>query len=294
REWQNNLPLGIYTLYNTPTPPAALPGSAEKDFALLGTHNTNGALCLIAAKSPSGRSISIFSALTIEGLDVNAHIAAIVGEIQHEREWKSFGGDARLALPLAKGLVAAQGKEVEVLQTIHGSAVTACTLSERAKKGVEGVLTPDHGIVQVLFPRDEDKWLLPVAQMLREFHAEANDREFSIEYCTRGVRSMVSRGDVWVYVIGDRPVAGCYLNCPTRCGKSIGHLHTILEHRRNGYAETLVGEVCRRLLIEQGLGYLTLFYRPGHPLERIYRRIGFGTGEGGGARKRLLRRWMLE
>lgn len=129
-----------------------------------------------------------------------------------------------------------------------GAVVTPDTLSPTLS--TQDMLSgPAHKIRGVSYPADERHHDL-LLDMHRDMLAEACGSDVPYGYSSKYVRDTVARGDAWVYFISDALIASCYCGRSTRSGKSINILYTRKGFRRNSYAESLVGEVCRRLFEE--------------------------------------------
>lgn len=185
----------------------------------------------------------------------------------------SFNGDTRLVDVMASAVAKLKGPDTKVVTEMEcvGAVVTADTLSARAS-GLKSL--PDtHKIRRVSYPADEQHHSL-LTSMHRGMFLEARDQNLPHEFSSKSVHVSVSRRDAWAYFIGGVPVASCFCGRDTKNGKAVSNVYTKKDFRRNGYAEFLVGEVCRTLF-EEGLGYVTLFFIEGGTAAGVYERLGF-------------------
>lgn len=235
----------------------------------------------MAAQSPSYNCLGIFSAVPISSLDVLAHVVAIVDELHMDGFPAGFpavfNGDARLVDVMCAVVAKRRGPGARIFTETEfvGAVVTPDTLSP-TPSAHKMLPNPAHEIRRVSYPADERHHDL-LTGMHRDMFAEVRGSDVLYDYSSKYVRDTVARGDAWVYFIGDAPIASCYCGRPTRSGKSISIVYTKKRFRRNGYAESLVGEVCRRLFEE--LEYVALFFQEGSSAAGIYRRLGFGGDE---------------
>lgn len=216
--------------------------------------------------------------------DLGAHIDAILTALGDKCP-RSFGADERLCRPFADAAAARFGlKVVSGGNGVNGAVLTLATLSAAAS--TKPTLPETHEIRCIQFPRDDahkDALTDMFVVMLDETQLLTVDRDASV----KNTEDTATRGDLWAYMADGAPVVVAFCGRPTATGKSIQVVYTRPEFRRKGLAEKLVAELCRRSL--QGddgckkLEYLALFSldgEEGSSAARIYRRIGFGVGEG--------------
>lgn len=202
---------------------------------------------------------------------------AIVARLEVDGLPVAFNGDSRLVDAIGAAVAKRRGPDAKVVTESEfvGAVVTRDTLSATAS--AQKALEPGHEIRRVSYPADEHHHDI-ITGMYRSMFFEARNIDMPYDHSSKTVYDTVTRGDAWGYFIDGVPVANCYCGRPTRNGKSINVVYTRKGFRRKGCAEILVGEVCRRLLAE--LEYVTLFFEEGSTAAKIYRRVGFGGGEG--------------
>lgn len=230
----------------------------------------------MAAQSPSYDCLGIFSAVPISPLDIAAHVAAIVEILHVDGFPAAFNGDARLVDVVSAAVAKRRGSDVRIFTEgeFVGAVVTPDTLS--LISSTMEMLPLAHEIRRVSYPTDEHHHNL-LTGMHHDMFTEARGIDVPYDHSSKHVQDTVTRGDAWVYFVGGAPTASCYCGRSTRRGKCINVVYTRKDFRRNGYAERLVGEVCRRLFEE--LEYVMLFFQEGSSAAGIYRRLGFGGGE---------------
>jgi len=191
---------------------------------------------------------------------------------------RAFNGEKELVMPLAEDLSSRiGGVEVVLEHTDISAAVTAAALSPQSQQPMDIPL--DHKVRRASYPQD-----IVQKERLEEMYSamffEIRGRRVPAASLTALVQAAMDRADVWGYFVNNEPVSTAFLGRPTRNGKSVQNVYTNSLHRNKGYASILVGEVCRRVLLEEGeVKHLQIFFKEGGAAEKIYRRIGFGGAE---------------
>jgi uncharacterized protein len=172
-------------------------------------------------------------------------------------------GNVPFVEPAAERLAAASGRSAERILSQGVYGLTAVRDVARAQGGARAATTEDRA--QIL------AWL-------RAFAAEAiPDPEEAFERMERNLESRFGGegGGFWLWQDHGEPVSLSGFSGPTPNGIRIGPVYTPPEHRKHGYATTLVADLSARLL-DHGHRACFLYTDLANPTSnRIYVEIGY-------------------
>ncbi|KAF8543422.1 hypothetical protein BDD12DRAFT_211594 [Trichophaea hybrida] len=278
REWQNAIPLGIYPNYLSPTqtPPRLFPDKEGEDqsvFILLSTSSDSG-VCLVSCKTPSYGSMSVYSTVDPDTVDLAAHVAVLLDALFKlpGKVPRAYNGDVRLSWALAAAVAARLGLSVKTESRCTGAVLTATSLSSDIPRSP---LSPQH-VVKKVTAEEYGTHSELLVTMYSNMFLEVRGQGVPMPVAQGVVENGVAAGHVWAYFVEGVPVSGAFLGRPTRRGKSITCVYARKEFRGRGNTQALMDTLCKVLLEEEGLGYLTIFFEEGGSAGRIYRRVGFG------------------
>lgn len=220
----------------------------------------------------------MYSAVPPEFLDISAHITVLVDALFSERDVenipRAYNGDSRLSLPMANSVAARLGLKVKIEERYTAAVLTAETISPDIPRQP---LPVDHDIRRML-PGEQTGRLI---EMYRGMFQETRGIIVSEEAAKGVVEKAVGRGEVWGYFVAGEVVSSALLGRATRTGKSVTNVFCRQEFRRRRLTQALMDEIGRRLVLDEGLGYLGIFFLEGGTASRIYRRTGFCGEEWG-------------
>ncbi|KAF8245931.1 hypothetical protein K440DRAFT_380353 [Wilcoxina mikolae CBS 423.85] len=258
------------------TPPRLFPDKEGEDqsvFILLSTSSDSG-VCLVSCKTPSYGSMSVYSAVDSNTVDLATHVAVLLDALFDlpGKVPRAYNGDVKLSRALADAVAARLGLSVKTESRYTGAVLTAASLSSDIPRSP---LLPQHMVKKVTAEEYGTHSELLVT-MYSNMFLEARGQGVPMPVAQGVVESGVAAGHVWAYFVEGVPISGAFLGRPTRGGKSVICVYARKELRGRGYTQALMDTLCKMLLEEEGLGYLTIFFEEGGSAGRIYRRVGFG------------------
>lgn len=256
-------------------PARLFPAKEDEDqsvFILLSTSSNSG-VCLVSCKTPSYGAMSVYSAVDPGTIDIPAHVGALLDALFRlpGKVPRPYNGDERLSRALADAVAARLGLSVKTESRYTGGVLTAASLSSDIP---HSPLPPRHAVKRVTTEEYNTHSELLV-KMYSSMFLEARGEAVPMPAAQGVVDNGVAAGNVWAYFVEGVPVSGAFLGRPTRRGKSVICVYARKEFRGSGYTQILMDTLCK-VLLEEGLEYLMIFFEEGGSAGRIYRRVGFG------------------
>jgi len=121
--------------------------------------------------------------------------------------------------------------------------------------------------------RTED--LAAVAQLCKEFADDSVYFPLEIDAATVEARELISNGLIWIYESDGEVTSICAVTRSTQNVSAITKVYTTPKWRRQGFAEHLVRNVTRRLLVDCGKRSVTLYVGHNNSAQRVYDRVGY-------------------
>ncbi|KAI0294932.1 hypothetical protein BC826DRAFT_1091494 [Russula brevipes] len=117
--------------------------------------------------------------------------------------------------------------------------------------------------------------LAGVAQLCKEFADDSVYFPLEIDAATVEARELISSGLIWIYESEGEVTSMCAVTRSTQNVSAITKVYTTPKWRRRGFAEYLVRNVTRRLLVDCGKRTVTLYVGHNNSAQRVYDRVGF-------------------
>ncbi|KAI0308275.1 hypothetical protein B0F90DRAFT_1807500 [Multifurca ochricompacta] len=114
-----------------------------------------------------------------------------------------------------------------------------------------------------------------VAQLCKEFADDSVYFPLEIDAATIEGRELISKGLIWIYESDGEVTSICAVTRSTQNVSAITKVYTTPKWRRRGFAEHLVRNVTKRLLIDCGKRSVTLYVGHSNNAQRVYDRVGF-------------------
>ncbi|KAI0275139.1 hypothetical protein BC834DRAFT_1037703 [Gloeopeniophorella convolvens] len=117
--------------------------------------------------------------------------------------------------------------------------------------------------------------LAAVAQLCKEFADDSVYFPLEIDAATVEARELISKGLIWIYEAEGEVTTICAVTRSTQNVSAITKVYTTPKWRRRGFAEYLVRNVTKRLLVDCGKRSVTLYVGYNNSAQRVYDRVGF-------------------
>lgn len=114
-----------------------------------------------------------------------------------------------------------------------------------------------------------------VAQLCKEFADDSIYFPLTLERARIEARELIAKGLIWVYEVEGECTTICAVTRSSQNVSAITKVYTTPKWRRRGYAEHLVRDVTRRLLMDCGKSSVTLYVGHSNSAQRVYDRVGF-------------------
>lgn len=117
--------------------------------------------------------------------------------------------------------------------------------------------------------------LAAVAQLCKEFADESVYFPLEIDAAMIEARELTAEGLIWIYESVGEVTSICAVTRSTQNVSAITKVFTTPKWRRRGFAEHLVRNITKRLLVDCGKRSVTLYVSHGNSAQRVYDRVGF-------------------
>ncbi|KAI0003751.1 hypothetical protein BJV74DRAFT_811524 [Russula compacta] len=117
--------------------------------------------------------------------------------------------------------------------------------------------------------------LAAVGQLCKEFADDTVYFPLEIDAAMVEARELISNGLIWIYESEGEVTSICAVTRNTQNVSAITKVYTTPKWRRRGFAEHLVRNVTRRLLVDCGKRTVTLYVGHNNSAQRVYDRVGF-------------------
>ncbi|KAH9964259.1 hypothetical protein BC827DRAFT_63174 [Russula dissimulans] len=117
--------------------------------------------------------------------------------------------------------------------------------------------------------------LAAVAQLCKEFADDSVYFPLEMDAATIEARELISNGLIWIYESEGEVTSVCAVTRSTQNVSAITKVFTTPKWRRRGFAEHLVRNVTRRLLVDCGKRSVTLYVGHDNCAQRVYDRVGY-------------------
>ncbi|KAA1468083.1 hypothetical protein DENSPDRAFT_833271 [Dentipellis sp. KUC8613] len=117
--------------------------------------------------------------------------------------------------------------------------------------------------------------LAGVAQLCKEFADDSVYFPLSLDRATIEARELIQKGLIWIYEADAEVTTICAVTRSSQNISAITKVYTTPKWRRRGFAEHLVRNVTRRLLMDCGKRTVTLYVGHSNSAQRVYDRVGF-------------------
>lgn len=200
--------------------------------------------------------------LQIVLFEAGYEIGSFIADRLHEQGTDVPGviGDREAVQPFAEAWADAKQKTVKVIMN-------------------EGLYRLDE--VDESLEKSEGSWRIAgkndgplLEKWYRLFLADVGLPDVTIEEATEKIALFLKEKEVYVWEVGGEVVSCLKKNRPTKKGITISFVFTPKEHRRKGYARTLVAEVSEELLVS--FDFCVLYTDLLNPTSnKIYQEIGY-------------------
>ncbi|KAI0046604.1 hypothetical protein FA95DRAFT_1606743 [Auriscalpium vulgare] len=153
-------------------------------------------------------------------------------------------------------------------EPFYAASYTYCTLGTFIEH--DGPLPVGHNIRRATADDLEG-----VAQLCKEFADDSIYFPMSIESGRVEARELIAKGCIWIYEADCEVTTICAVTRSTQTVSAITKVYTTPRWRRRGFAEHLVRDVTRRLLLDCGKSTVTLYVGHANSAQRVYDRVGF-------------------
>ncbi|KAI0066494.1 hypothetical protein BV25DRAFT_1390316 [Artomyces pyxidatus] len=153
-------------------------------------------------------------------------------------------------------------------EPFYAAYYTYCNLA--TFKESDEILPADHSIRRA-GPSDLDE----VAQLCKEFADDSVYFPATIDMGRIEARELISKGLIWIYEAEGEVTTICAVTRSSQNVSAITKVYTTPKWRRRGFAEHLVRDVTRRLLLDCGKSTVTLYVGHSNSAQRVYDRVGF-------------------
>ncbi|KAF8274024.1 hypothetical protein EI94DRAFT_1768888 [Lactarius quietus] len=117
--------------------------------------------------------------------------------------------------------------------------------------------------------------LAAVARLCKEFADDSVYFPLEIDAAVVEARELTAEGLIWIYESEGEVTSICAVTRSTQNVSAITKVYTTPKWRRRGFAEHLVRNVTKRLLVDCGKRSVTLYVGHSNSAQRVYDRVGF-------------------